>query len=211
MTNHAAYRDNAGAIGSYRPDKAKAALDAAGWKLAGSTREKDGRALTVNLVIPTPLQAAKQESELVQTMLKQVGVAVSIKPVPTADFFDKYISTGDFDMTIFSWIGTAFPVSTSESIYKKPVKDAEGELRIEQNYTRVGDDRIDGLFRQGNAELDKTRQQAVGNQIDVSLWDEATVLPMYQRPDLTAVKKGIVNFGAFAYASVVYADIGYRN
>jgi glutathione transport system substrate-binding protein len=210
MTNHGAYKDNAGAVGTYSPDQAKAALDAAGWKLDGGVRKKDGKPLELNFVIPANVQASKQESELIQTMLKQVGIVVDIKPVPSGDFFDKYITPGDFDMTVFSWLGSAFPVSSNESIYKKPVPDSKGELQIEQNFTRVGSDQIDQLFHQANAELDKTKQYALGNQIDALLWQEAGVLPMYQRPDLVAVKKGIVNFGAFAYASVVYEDIGYK-
>ena len=36
-------------------------------------------------------------------------------------------------------------------------------------------------------------------------------IPMYQRPDLWGVKKGLANFGAFAYADVVYEDIGWTS
>jgi peptide/nickel transport system substrate-binding protein len=143
-------------------------------------------------------------------MLKEVGVTVNIKAVPSADFFSKYITPGDYDVTVFSWIGTAFPVSSSESIYKNPVKDEKGELQIEQNFSRVGSAEIDALFKQANAELDKAKNQELGNKIDAALWQEIPNIPMYQRPDLWAVKKGLVNFGAFAYASCVYEDIGYK-
>jgi peptide/nickel transport system substrate-binding protein len=210
MTNHGDYKDNAGALATYSPDKAKQLLDAAGWKLDGAVRKKDGKPFEINFVIPTGVQASKQESELIQAMLKDVGITVKINTVPVADLFDKYVTPGDYDMTVFSWLGTAFPVSSSESIYKKPVPDGKGGVDIEQNYARVGDDQIDQLFKQANAELDKTKQAELGNKIDALIWDQAGVLPMYQRPELVAVKKGIVNFGAFAYASKVYEDIGYK-
>lgn len=210
MTNHNAYKDTSGELGKYNLDKAKTMLDEAGWKVAGATRTKDGKPLEINFVIPANVQASKQESELIQAMLKEAGVTVNIKAVPSADFFEKFITPGDFDFTVFSWIGTAFPVSSAESVYKKPIKEANGELKTEQNYSRIGTDEIDSLFKQANGELDKAKNQELGNKIDALLWDEVFSLPMYQRPDLWAVKKEIVNFGAFAYASFVYEDIGYK-
>jgi peptide/nickel transport system substrate-binding protein len=210
MTNHGAYKDNAGEFGKANAEKAKSMLDEAGWKVDGAVRKKDGKALEINFVIPANVQASKQESELIQAMLKEVGVTVNIKAVPSADFFSKYITPGDYDVTVFSWIGTAFPVSSNESIYKNPVKDEKGELQIEQNFSRIGSAEIDALFKQANAELDKAKNQELGNKIDAALWQEIPNIPMYQRPDLWAVKKGLVNFGAFAYASYVYEDIGYK-
>ena len=210
MTNHAAYKDNAGDLGKYNVEKAKTMLDTAGWKLNGAVRQKDGKPLTINFVIPAAVQASKQESELIQAMLKEVGVTVNINTVPSGDFFEKYITPGQFDFTVFSWIGTAFPISSAESIYKKPVKAADGTLDVQQNYSRIGTDEIDTLFKQANAELDKKKNQELGNEIDGKIWDEVFSLPMYQRPDLAAVKKGLVNYGAFAYADIVYQDIGYK-
>jgi peptide/nickel transport system substrate-binding protein len=210
MTNHAAYKDNAGDLGKYNVEKAKTMLDTAGWKLNGAVRQKDGKPLTINFVIPAAVQASKQESELIQAMLKEVGVTVNINTVPSGDFFEKYITPGQFDFTVFSWIGTAFPISSAESIYKKPVKAADGTLDVQQNYSRIGTDEIDALFTKANAELDKTKNQELGNEIDAKIWDEVYSLPMYQRPDLAAVKKGIVNYGAFAYADISYQDIGYK-
>nr|WP_240948047.1 ABC transporter family substrate-binding protein [Planosporangium mesophilum] len=210
MTNHSAYKDNAGELGKYNLEKAKSMLDEAGWKVDGAVRKKDGASLEINFVIPANVQASKQESELIQAMLKEVGVTVNIKAVPSAEFFDKYITPGDYDMTVFSWIGTAFPVSSAESIYKKPVKDEKGELKVEQNYSRIGTDEIDALFKQANAELNKDKNHELGNKIDAKIWDEVFSLPMYQRPDLWAVKKGLVNFGAFAFADPVYEDMGYK-
>jgi peptide/nickel transport system substrate-binding protein len=210
MSNHAAYKDNSGDLGKYNLEKAKQMLDTAGWKLSGAVRQKDGKPLAINFVIPAGVQASKQESELVQAMLKEAGVTVNINTVPSGDFFEKYITPGQFDFTVFSWIGTAFPVSSSESIYKKPVKAADGTLDVQQNYSRIGTDEIDALYKQANAELDKKKNQELGNEIDAKVWVEVYSLPMYQRPDLAAVKKEIVNLGAFAYADYVYEDMGYK-
>ena len=42
------------------------------------------------------------------------------KPVDVDQFFENYILIGDYDMTVFSWIGTPFPISSSSSIYAEP-------------------------------------------------------------------------------------------
>lgn len=209
MTNHGSYKDTAGDIGKYNLEKAKQLLDEAGWKVAGTGRAKDGVQLAIDFVIPANVAASKAESDLITEMLKQINVPVKVRAVPVGDLFDTYVTPGQYDMTVFSWIGTAFPVSSSQSIYANPVKKADGSLDIQQNFARVGSAEIDELFKKATAELDKTKAADLANQLDGKLWELVPNIPMYQRPDLWGVRKGLANFGAFAYASIVYEDIGW--
>jgi peptide/nickel transport system substrate-binding protein len=209
MSNQVGYQDNSGDVGKYNLAKAKADLDAAGWKLNGNVRQKDGKNLEINFVIPTAVKSSAQESQLIQNMLAQVGVKVKINAVPGDDFFPKYVTTGNFDMTLFSWIGTQFPVSSNKSIYANPTKDAKGQLVIQQNYARVGSPELDTLFDQATAELDKTKATALANQADALIWQEVHSLTLYQRPELIATNKTVVNFGAKGFASDTYENIGF--
>lgn len=209
MSNQAGYQDNSGDVGKYDLEKAKAGLDAAGWKLDGDVRKKDGKPLEINFVIPTGVKSSAQESQLVQNMLAQVGVKVKLNAVPVDDFFDKYITPGNFDMTVFAWIGTQFPVSSSKSIYANPVKNAKGELDIQQNYGRVGSPELDKAFDDATAELDPTKAAALANQADALIWQEVHSLTLYQRPELIATNKTIANFGAKGFASNTYENIGF--
>jgi peptide/nickel transport system substrate-binding protein len=209
MANQNGYQDNSGAVGKFNPDKAKQMLDAAGWKLSGNTRQKDGKNLELSFVIPSGVATSKQEAELIQNMLGQVGVKVNINTVPSNDFFDKYVTPGQFDITVFSWLGTAYPISSSKSIYAKPAKNDKGELDIQQNYARVGSDEIDGLFDQANHELDRQKAIDIANHIDSLVWQEVHSLTTYQRPDLVAAKKNLANLGATGFATIIYQDIGW--
>jgi peptide/nickel transport system substrate-binding protein len=152
---------------------------------------------------------SRQESELIQNMLGQVGVTLMISTVPSPDFFDKYVTPGQFDLTIFSWIGTPFPISSSRSIYAKPTTNAKGELQIQQNYARVGSDEIDRLFDEATQELDRAKATAIANQVDAAIWQEVHSLTIYQRPDVWFVKKGLANMGAYGFADIIYQDIGW--
>jgi peptide/nickel transport system substrate-binding protein len=205
MTNQEGYEDNSGDLSKADVAAANKQLDTAGWTRTGdATRTKDGQNLTVRFVIPSGVASSQQEAELVQGMLAKVGAEVDIQTVPVGDFFESYVNTGDFDMTVFSWIGTPFPISSSSSIYEEPQGD-----EIQQNYARVGSPEIDDLFQQAAQELDPAKARDIANQIDTKIWDEVHSLTLYQRPDLIAANSTLANFGAFGFASVKYQDIGF--
>jgi peptide/nickel transport system substrate-binding protein len=209
MTNQAGYRPNAGEVGIYNPERAKQLLDEAGWKMDGGIRKKDGKPLEIVAVIPTAVATSKQETELMLNMLAQVGVRLIISVVPSPDFFSKYITPGQFDFTVFSWIGTPYPMSSSRSIYAMPTRNAAGELDIQQNYARIGTPEIDRLFDETSQELDRSKAIDLANQADTLIWQEVHSLTLYQRPEIVATRSRLANFGAFGFASWVYQDIGW--
>ncbi|SDN55240.1 peptide/nickel transport system substrate-binding protein [Klenkia soli] len=207
MTNQDGYQDNAGDLSDVDVDAANAELDDAGWTREGDgTRTKDGQSLTIRFVIPAAVATSQQEAELVQGMLAEVGADVQIETVPSGDFFENYVNTGDFDFTVFSWLGTPFPISSSQSIYGQVQGDD-----IQQNYARVGSREIDDLFAQATSELDPDAARDLGNQIDTLIWEEVHSLTLYQRPDLKAQVDNLANYGAVGFASVRYQDIGFTS
>ena len=203
MENQAGYQDNSGVV-AYNPEKAKQMLDAAGWTVQGNKRVKNGQTLAINIVIPGGIAVSRSEAELIQNMLARVNIGVSINTVPTDNFFDKYITPGQYDMTVFSWLGTPFPVSASQSIYRKPMGD-----KIQQNFARVGSDELDRVLDEATQELDPQKAIGLANQADALIWQEVHSVTTYQRPDIWAAKKGLANIGAYGFASIAYEDIGW--
>jgi peptide/nickel transport system substrate-binding protein len=165
--------------------------------------------LEINCVIPSAVATSRQESELMQNMLGQIGVKLNINTVPSPEFFEKYVRPGQFDFTVFSWIGTPFPISSTKSVYAKPVADAKGQLTIQQNYARVGSDEIDQLYAQATQELDRTKAIELANRIDALIWQEVHSLTLYQRPEMWVVKKELANMGAYGFAEILFEDIGW--
>ena len=217
MDNHllvntqAGYKSNSGAVGQFNPAKAKQMLDAAGWKQSGAYRQKGGKTLDLRFVIPTGIQTSRQEGELTQAMLKDVGVKVDIRAVPSDDFFDKYVIPGNYDITPFAWLGTPFPISSSQSIYANPVKDSKGQLQFQQNFARVGSKQIDDLMNQAEQTLDPNQAFNFANQADAQIWNEVHSIVMYQRPQMTAVKSNLANVGSFGFAQPDYTKIGFTS
>ena len=142
-------------------------------------------------------------------MLGQIGVRLAINTVPLPDFFEKYIRPGQFDFTIFSWLGTPYPISSGRSLYAKPTVGSDGVLAIQQNYARVGSDDIDKLFDQATQELDRKRAIELANRADAQIWQVVHSLTLYQRPEMWVTKSGLANHGAFGFAEIAYEDIGW--
>jgi len=203
MQNQKGYQDNS-AVVAFNPEKAKQLLDEAGWVLQGDKRVKDGKPLVVDMRIPAAVPVSRSEAAVIQNLLGQINVQLEINAVPLDDFFDKYIRPGHFDFTLFSWMGTQFPISSGQSIYQKPTGD-----NVRQNYARVGSDEIDRLYHEVGQELDPAKAIEKANQIDKLIWEEVHSLTMYQRPDIWAVKANLANVGAYGFASITYEDIGW--
>lgn len=209
MDSQRGYQDNAGVLSSPDVGGARKLLDDAGWKLDGNVRKKDGKPLAVRFVVPNGVASSNQVAELVRSMLDGIGVRVEVLPVPTQDFFKLYILPGNFELTVFSFLGKPFPISSSKPSYVSPKPGKDGTLDFQQNFARVGSPRIDALFDEATSEFDEQKAIDLANQIDAAIWDEVHSLTLYQRPDIAATKSQLANFGAFGFASVVYEDIGF--
>lgn len=224
MANQHGYRRNAGEFST--PDTAKAGmlLDQAGWKLSGSSpgsspgaspgsgpaaRTKNGQPLTVRLVIQQGSSEATQEASLLTNQLQAVGVSLQVQSQPSQTFFNNFVQSGDFDLALFSWQGTVFPITSNLPIYEDPSTAPNGSLIVRENYARVGSANIDSLLMQASQELDQQKAIDLGNQADAAIWQEIHSLPLYQRPQLVVERSTLANFGAFGFATTNYETIGF--
>lgn len=205
MNTQQGYQDNAGNLGAYDPERAKLLLDQAGWKPTGAVRQKDGRPLDLRFVVPSGVRLSKAEGELAQSMLTRIGVKLSIQVVPSDDFFTKYVIPGNFDITPFAYIGTPYPVSSSHGVYA----NAPDGRTWNANFGRVGSEAIDAAMDRASQNLDPEQARADANAADKLIWKQASVLPLYQRPQLVAVKESLANVGARGFHELRYQDIGF--
>jgi peptide/nickel transport system substrate-binding protein len=143
-------------------------------------------------------------------MLARIGVRTEITRVADDSFFRDHVASGDFDLALYSWPGTAYPATDARPIFAKPEPAADGTLTVEQNYTRVGTDRIDQLLDQAAAELDPSAARDLTARADARIWAAAASIPLYQRPQLVALRPSVANAGAFGFATPRYQDIGFR-
>ncbi|QKV92762.1 ABC transporter family substrate-binding protein [Streptomyces sp. NA02950] len=173
---------------------------------------KKGRPLVLRFVLPADTGSAplRAVGERIARMLESIGVRTEITKVEGEGYFKNYIASGKYDLALYSWPATAYPATDGRPIYAKPQPAADGSLVVEQNYTRVGTDQIDQLFDEAVSELDSGASRSLVGRADARIWAAAGSVPLYQRPQLVAMRKGVVNAGAFGFATPRYQDIGFR-
>ena len=99
----------------YDPAKAKALLDAAGWKPGpDGVRVKDGVRLSLDFAEAAGGTTGHNEDVQIQQMLGAVGVEVTIKSVSPSLFFAPaaqggVLPSGNFDMAVTGWSASADP------------------------------------------------------------------------------------------------------
>ena len=192
------YQDNSGVV-AYDPEKAKAELDALGWRLNGQFREKDGRQLVIRDVL-YDAQSTRQFAQIAQSSLAQIGVNLELDAKGGSGFFSKYIIVGDFDIAQFSWVGDAFPLCCLTQIYSS---DADS------NFGRIGSPDIDAKIEQVLDELDPDKARALANELDRLIWAEGFSLPLTQSPGNLGVRSTLANFGPAGVGDLDYTKVGF--
>ena len=211
FTNVKGYQDNSGDLGKFDAAKAKQLLDSDGWTSTdgGKTRTKNGQKLELKFLVNSTNDTSKQIGEIVQSQLADIGVTITLDPVPSNDYYDKYVTPGAFDMGLVTLGGNAYPISTAIPVFAKPTTGADGKVNIQQNYSRIGSDEIDSLFSQAAAELDPAKAIDLANQADAKIWQLDAIIPLYQRPQIVATKATLANYGAPGVEDMPYENIGF--
>ncbi|MFF7730951.1 ABC transporter substrate-binding protein [Streptomyces sp. NPDC008001] len=178
---------------------------------AAPVRIKNGKKLTLRFVVPVSsgTDSLRSVADRIARRLDAVGIGTEVTKVGDAGFFKDHVAAGSYDLALYSWPATAYPATDARPLYAKPQPAADGSLVVEQNYTRVGTDRIDQLFDQASTELDAEASRDLASRADARIWSLAGSIPLYQRPQLVAVRKTVANAGAFGLATPRYQDIGF--
>ncbi|MET8284223.1 ABC transporter family substrate-binding protein [Streptomyces sp. NPDC048448] len=195
-----------GAPGAYAPKGTAAPAGVASGVLA-----KDGKPLTLRFVLPSGpgSESLSTVADHISRMLERIGIRTETTKVAGDSYFKDHIAAGQYDLALYSWPASAFPATDARPIFAKPVPAADGSLTVEQNYTRVGTDQVDQLFDQAIGTLDEDEERALVRKADARIWAAAGSIPLYQRPQLTAVRPNLANAGSFGFQTPLYEDMGF--
>ena len=199
--NQEGYQDNFSSVVQYDQDKAKQLLDEAGWAEGGDgIREKDGEKLKLRYVTFGDDQMTKSSVAGLQKMMKDIGVDMQVSERPTSDF-SRVMAEKDFDL-IMSGFGSTDPFGV---LYFKQDYASDSELNKSGTGTPEFDEKINELYQIS----DQTEQIAKANELEKEAFAQYGIMPYANGPQLTGVKKGLANFGAYAFAVVPKENIGW--
>ena len=194
-------QDNTGNLGKRDLTAANKLLDGAGWvKGSDGIRSKGGVRLSVTLKYPSGNDNRRDTVLLAAAMAKEAGIELVPTLIPTADYFGKHVLISNFEMAIFAWVGTNFPIASSPNLYK---------VGGPQNFGNIGNATIDGLFAKANNILDSKKRCELANQADKEVYKLVHSITLFQRNNVVGVPKNVANFGAFGFTSIDWTKVGF--
>jgi len=196
-------QDNSGSFGKRDLKAARALLDKAGWTVGSDgIRSKNGVRLTMTAKYPSGNDARRDIILLATAMAKEAGIELVPTLIPSADYFVKHITQpANFELAVFAWVGTAYPIASTPNIYK---------TGSAQNFPKISSELVDSLGVRANQILVLPKRCELMNQMDKELWKIMPSIPLYQRPNAVAVASKIANFGAFGYTSLDWTKVGFE-
>ena len=196
-------QDNTGNLGKRDVTAANKLLDGAGWvKGSDGIRSKGGVRLSVALKYPSGNDNRRDTVLLASAMAKEAGIELVPTLVPSAQYFTlANITGGQFEMAIFAWSGTNFPISSSGNLYK---------IGTAQNFGNIGSKTIDDLFTKANNVLDSKKRCEIANQADKEVYKLVHSITLFQRNNVVGVPKNVANFGAFGFTSIDWTKVGFK-
>ena len=111
------------------------------------------------------------------------------------------LSNHEFDIIAFSWIGTPYPFQGISQIYG---------TGSDSNYSQLSVPQIDENAKKLDSETDTAKRVDLANETAKIIWENVMTLPLYQRPELIAVKTKLANYGAFGLSNVQWENVGYE-
>ena len=164
----------------YDPEKAAALLDEAGWVLNGTTRERNGQKLELDLLTIT----SNAQHEYLQAILAEIGITVNILTGTDAWWQEAGIrgehhllseSVSGSDPSLLSWhfhsrnIGTGFA------------------------RTRFRDARLDELLDEGGVVTDPERRKEIYAEVQMIIMENALIIPLLEGSMSVAMNKRVKN------------------
>ncbi len=163
---------------NYDPAKARQMLDAAGYR--SQPRFK--------LVFRTSTDAeANQQAEMIQQMLKEVGIDMQIQTSEFGTFMED-IKNGRFQMFSLRRSG----ISDPDFYYT--IFHSESLAPNGQNRGYYVNKRVDQLIMQGRSTFDRARRKAAYDEIQRILADELPYVSLYHRDNVAIMRKYIEGF-----------------
>ncbi|MET3289736.1 UNVERIFIED_CONTAM: ABC-type transport system substrate-binding protein [Brevibacillus sp. OAP136] len=162
----------------YNKEEAMRLLEEAGWKTnERGIREKDGKELSLMLMIDNP----KPGNQLVQSMLKEIGVDLKIQSYEMATASAQAVK-GAFDL-----LATDHGSNDPDILNLLMNSNQIGGL----NFFRIHNKELDSLLEKGATTMDNIERKQVYADIQKLVVDEAYWIPLYSAKTFQVINNRI--------------------
>ena len=178
----------------YDPEKAKALLEAAGWRAGpDGIRVKDGTRLAFALSTQTESTLGKAIQQYLQDSWHAIGADVTIKNAETALFFENSASGilqgGRYDVAIFAWSAAADPDDS-------PIYSGDNLAPKGQNAIFWTDAQATAAMNDALKTVDVARRKADYKIVQQRIADQVPTIVLWFRHEPTVYNKDLKGFTA---------------
>ncbi|MFC8685591.1 ABC transporter substrate-binding protein [Brevibacillus porteri] len=178
----------------YNAEKARQLLDEAGWKPnAQGVREKDGKTLSLTMLT----EDSNPGHQLVQSMLKKIGVELHIQKYESATAYEQALK-GEYDL-FSTGHGSVDPDILHLLLHSSQI----GGL----NFLRLSDQQLDNLLDKGRTTTDQAQRQKVFADIQKRVVEQAYWIPLYSAKTFVVVSNRIQGVKPNPLASLIIQDM----
>jgi peptide/nickel transport system substrate-binding protein len=177
----------------YDPDKAKAVLEAAGWKPGSDgVRVKDGLRLAFTNSTTTGNPAREQTQQFLQQGFADVGVEMTIKNMPAAVLWGAFWAESKFDSLM---TGTTYTIASDPDVIHRfgsmsiPVKAGTGS-----NVIQYQNPKVDVLLEKALVVITRDERAALYRETQALIMADLPMLPIFQYVQVEGTKTGLVGF-----------------
>jgi len=182
-------RSNSGAdttlvLPAYDAAAADRMLDSLGWRDSNGdgVRDRDGRALRFQLIVPASSSQRRQYGELIQAVLKPRGVAVDVQVL--GQEFNDEMRNSRFDAVINSWSMAPSPTSVRANWY---TRTGMPSFNV-QGYSSAA---FDATFDSAGRETDPRRARALFQRANRILAEDVPGVWLYEQKAYVAMHRRI--------------------
>ena len=137
----------------------------------------------------TTVRASRQESGAIfKQQLLSIGIKIDDTYHDPATFFGTLLPSANFDLAEYGWSFGSPDPSNWDSIYQcySAQKNLGGS-----NYKRYCNQKVDSLFRKGDADLNPTTRNADYEKAASIMANQIAVIPLYASPQIFVYKKAL--------------------
>jgi len=178
-------------LAPYRFDPAGAArdLDAAGWRLQGSLRVKDGSPMSLLYAVNSddPLQVPL--ALIAQSQLARVGIRATLKAYPSAFFSAPSgpLRSGRFSLVFAQFIGGSDPEQSINLLCAQARNGGE-------SYSRYCSPRFEAIFADQMQARSETRRQRDFDALQRQVRVDVPLIPLYDEIYLEGVDERVTGY-----------------
>ena len=164
----------------YDPNKAKALLEQAGWKVGpDGIRTKNGQRLSLRFSSYTGAPDTDERIELLRQWWKAIGVEIQLQKYSPNVFFENpngVIYGGKFDVTIYSWGGD--PIGELSNLYECNQAPPNG-----QNMMHYCNPQVDAAMEKFKRSYDEAKRQQYVNFEQEQIVKDVPTIVLYVLKD----------------------------